>query len=405
MFKKITTASALMVFSISTTQAIYFTDADQFPTWAKESIENVAEEDIMTGFGDGTFQPWKEINRAEAVTMLLRIKNISTQDVTPHDFFDDVESNDWFAKAVTVASEKGWVVGKSKSLFYPADRINRAEFATILTRSFELDTENLETTSKCRDLPTKAWYTSSINALHDNSLVRSPNSLFCYPEKNVTRAEAAWIFSKILNMPRLNGTSQENDFSENLKNDARRTAIRPRDFNKYKQGYDVEKKEVRISAQPNGETIEMSKTSDWTDLGTLTMENALDTKLELDSILFKLRFKTTGVGPAGNFFVRISNPDGTITKELKAARTGEFAFTGLDLNIETGQSEIFTLAIKPDEEESFYSRSGYATFSAIDAKGFSYGESAKESSNTNYLAKFAIMRYNSREFSNVKFTP
>ncbi len=405
MHKKIITFFIFTTILSSPIHAIYFTDIVEFPDWATEAIENVEEEKIMTGFGDGSFRPWKELNRAEAVTLLLRIKNISAEEVVPHNFFEDVSGTDWFTKAVTVASEKGWVLGKSQNMFYPADRINRAEFATIIMRAFDLNTQEFENIIEYRDIPSNAWYTPAVYAMYDNSLIRSPNSLFYYPNKNITRAEAAWTFSRILNMPRLNGTSQENDFSDSIKRDARKIAIRPRDFNKYKQGYDIEKKEVRVSVEENAEFIDMTKQTDWTDLGSLTIENALDDRFELNTLRFKLRFRETSVGPAGNFFAKITNKDESLVLEQKVARTGEIAFTGLEEYLESADSMIFTLSIKPDSDENFYKRSGEGTFTIIDAQGVYWSTSTKDSSTSNTLAKFAPIKFNSREFSRIKFTP
>ncbi len=405
MLKKISTF-ILSILLFSSVHALYFSDANEFPSWAVDAIENVENENIMTGFGDGSFRPWKELNRAEAVTLLLRIKNIEIDNVVPHDFFDDVDKNEWFSKAVTVASEKGWVVGKSSNMFYPSDRINRAEFATIITRAFDLNTENIEEIPNYRDIPSKAWYTSSVYAMYNNGLIRNPNSLFYYPNKNITRAEAAWIFSRILNMPRLNGTSKTNDFSTNIRRDTKRVAIKPRDFNRNKQGYDMEKKEVKFSVDANGEFIDLTRTTDdWIDLGSLIIENTLEDKFELNSLNFKLLFNSTSVGPAENFSIRLTNQNYNLIIDKKVARTGEVTFTGLSEYAESNESIIYTLSIMSDKEGNYYSKSGEASFNITDARGVYWSNFAKESSRSNSLAKFAPIKFNSREFSKIKFTP
>ncbi len=79
----------------------------------------------------------------------------------------------------------------------------------------------------------------------------------------------AWMMAEILGMPRLMGTSEENDFSHNLQLSSRRVAIKPRNFNPNKQGYEnVEKNELLVSTQASSnEIIEIGLESDWIYLG------------------------------------------------------------------------------------------------------------------------------------------
>ncbi len=395
---------SLILFVSSTTQARYFTDFTEIPAWGMNAIETVESADIMKGFGDGSFRPNREINRAEAVTILLRLKKIDTENITPQDYFPDVPTDVWFAKAVTIASEKGWIRGKSDGLFHPSDKINRAEFATILTRAFDLDTENVPPNS-FRDIPTKAWYAKSVSSVLDIDLLRSPRSLFYYPEKHVSRAEAAWTFAKILGMPRLNGTSKTNNFEKKKATNARRVAYKPRNFNKYKQSIETEKKGVIINTQANGELLAINKNSGWIDLGTVTVKNTLEGRADLDNLRFKLRFKEPNTGPVSNFTVRMRSQANAYEKELSNAKTGEYAFTGLDQSIQPDESITFTLAIKPQSEQQFYSRSGDALFSIIAGQAFHTETSVRDRTNQNTLVKFTPIQFETQKLSSIRFTP
>ncbi len=397
---------AFLLFLPVTHSFATFIDEETIPTWAQSAVDIVNEKKIMTGFGDGSFRPKKELNRAEAVTIILRIKGIDLTQIEPRDYFDDVTPDMWHARAVTIASEKGWIKGKSKRVFAPAARINRAEFATIIARSFDLDMDNFEKVLEFRDIPNKAWYTPAIRAMNDNGLIRNPRNLNYFPTKKVTRDEAAWVFAKILTMPRLNGKSKSSNFEKNKKRDARRTAIRPRNFNKFKQGYDIKQKKIRLTAKPNGKTIKMDKNSDWTDLGTVLVTNDLPERAELKSLHFKLRFPVSGTGPASNFIGKIVNDEGTFEKEIHIARTGEFDVTGLSISIPTETSVGFSIALKPDNTQQFYSRPGEGLFSIAHADAFSIGLSKREGSRKNSsIAKKAPIVFDSRELSRIEFDP
>jgi len=53
-----------------------FADASTIPDWAKEGINLAAAKGIITGYPDKTFQPAKEITRAETAAMILRLLNL-----------------------------------------------------------------------------------------------------------------------------------------------------------------------------------------------------------------------------------------------------------------------------------------------------------------------------------------
>jgi hypothetical protein len=203
----------------------------------------------MTGFGDGSFRPDNKLNRAEAVVMLFRIKSRDVSEVSVVNKFSDVPADAWFAKSVAEAVRLGWVTGRPDGKFHPEQNLNRAEWATLISRSFELkSTEN----SDFKDVPSQVWYSESVFAVFENELVREKSDYF-KPDDVVSRADAAWTMGQILLKPRILGTSQGNNFSLSQKVDSRRTAIKPRDFNANNQSYDIEKKELVLTAVPRDE--------------------------------------------------------------------------------------------------------------------------------------------------------
>lgn len=50
-----------------------FTDQDQIPEWAREAVRVVAAAGLAQGYPDGSFQPQKEVTRAEAASMAERL--------------------------------------------------------------------------------------------------------------------------------------------------------------------------------------------------------------------------------------------------------------------------------------------------------------------------------------------
>ncbi len=95
----------------------------------------------MTGFGDRTFRPKKDLNRAEAVVLLFRIKGIDLEEITVsgRSKFSDVPTGEWFEKAVIEATNRGWISGFPDGTFRPAQSLNRAELSALIARVFELE--------------------------------------------------------------------------------------------------------------------------------------------------------------------------------------------------------------------------------------------------------------------------
>lgn len=54
---------------------VHFSDENSFPTWAKQSIINLAQAGIISGYNDATFKAKNDITRAEIVIMLDKIES------------------------------------------------------------------------------------------------------------------------------------------------------------------------------------------------------------------------------------------------------------------------------------------------------------------------------------------
>ena len=121
-------------------------------------------------------------------------------------------------------------------------------------------------------------------------MLRNALNKYFRPEYEVTRAEAAWTFAKILTTPALNGTAGSNDFSNIVQIDNRRVAIKPKDFNANKQSVDVVKKELLLTSTVMEAAVEVLKgNEDWTTVGSVRMTNNLEGNGTLASLVTRLR--------------------------------------------------------------------------------------------------------------------
>lgn len=95
----------------------------------------------VTGYEDNTIRPDNNITRAEAAALISRISNgFDSEKDYDVSKFADVDSGAWFAKNVGYAAENNIVSGYEDGSFRPENTITREEFAAMICRFMKYDT-------------------------------------------------------------------------------------------------------------------------------------------------------------------------------------------------------------------------------------------------------------------------
>lgn len=99
--------------------------------WAKANIENLAKKGILNGTGEGTFEPERQITRAEFVKIVVSAFGITG---TPDSrlAFNDCKVEDWFYPYVDAGIANKLVSGVTHEEFCPNNSIMRQDAAVIL---------------------------------------------------------------------------------------------------------------------------------------------------------------------------------------------------------------------------------------------------------------------------------
>jgi hypothetical protein len=127
------------------------------------AIEALSAFDVIGGYEDGTYRPDNTINRAEIVKILVLGLGNDPDAAVYKDCFPDV-TDQWFARHVCFAAEKGWVTGYTTGAdagFYRPERpVNRVETLKILGEAYEMGDSLLETVEQelYTDVENSAWY-------------------------------------------------------------------------------------------------------------------------------------------------------------------------------------------------------------------------------------------------------
>lgn len=126
------------VFNISADGAkqVVLNDIDQH--WAQATIEKLASSGVLNGYGTD-FRPNQTITRAEMVAIISRIVNMSAVPANGSTTaFSDI-SESFAAEQITAAANAGIISGKGDGRFDPNTSSTRAEALTILLNTIKLD--------------------------------------------------------------------------------------------------------------------------------------------------------------------------------------------------------------------------------------------------------------------------
>ncbi len=175
--------------------AITFSDVPE-SHWGFDAINYIRWRGMVYGYEDGSFRPENKITRAEFLTMLCNLFNLTG---TGNAEYEDVAPSDWYAGCIGAATAKGLVQG-SDGYFKPNDNISRQDMA-VMTYRFcnEYGIEMDESDVSFVDQEIFADYAKDgISRLAGKGIVHGMDNGEFVPNGNTTRAEAAQMLYNIL---------------------------------------------------------------------------------------------------------------------------------------------------------------------------------------------------------------
>ena len=96
--------------------------------WYQPQVDALAELGVVTGKGEGRFDPGANITRAEFVTILAKFFPMEEGEPA----FKDLKPGSWYYPYMVNAIAKGWVNGYEDNTVRPGNNITRAEAAAVL---------------------------------------------------------------------------------------------------------------------------------------------------------------------------------------------------------------------------------------------------------------------------------
>lgn len=115
-----------------------FTDEPSGEEYTDESynfyiMEKLSAKGVIAGNEKGEARPFDDVTRAEAVAMAMRFLGVDNMPDTDSGF-SDVDSDAWYAAAVTKARKLGVVAGDDATHFAPMRNVSREEMVALAAR-------------------------------------------------------------------------------------------------------------------------------------------------------------------------------------------------------------------------------------------------------------------------------
>ncbi|WP_052131657.1 S-layer homology domain-containing protein [Planococcus sp. CAU13] len=185
----------LLLSIVSPASAASFKDV----TLYKDEIGFLVDKKIIKGYPDGTFKPTADLNRLNAVQMILREKGI-TDFTAPNPNFTDIKPGNYGYEEVAKAVQLGFISGKTAkdgSKFFDAGgTLTRGQMAKILSEAYNLKANDGFTFS---DVSATHWAKDYISRLATANITTGYEDGTFKPESKLQRAHFAVFMARQLN--------------------------------------------------------------------------------------------------------------------------------------------------------------------------------------------------------------
>ncbi len=170
--------------------------------WAACDINKLAINDIVVGYPDGYFKPYKNITRAEFATVLVKGFNMDNCTMSRENLFSDVPSCNWANPAIAKAVDEDLMAGYPNGMFSPNKPVTRVEALTTIAKGITCDIDECkanEILSQYSDGNTiPSWARIPVaKALQNGALQDMPNPNMIMPNKQASRAEVASMMQTV----------------------------------------------------------------------------------------------------------------------------------------------------------------------------------------------------------------
>ena len=183
-------------------EPIEFKDVDE-KDWHYEYVTKAAAAGLVNGMGNKKFEPDTNMTRAMLVTILYRAEGEPEVDEDDNPF-KDVKDGEWYTDAVIWAAENDIVKGMTNTTFEPNTNITREQIAVILFRYAQTKDEEVEGDKDEIDFADaneiSSYAREAIAWAVEEEIIEGRGNNKVAPKANATRAEVATVLVRYLGL-------------------------------------------------------------------------------------------------------------------------------------------------------------------------------------------------------------
>lgn len=167
-------------------------------------IHEMRDKGIITGYGDGTFQPYIKISRQHAAVLIQRVKTLTPK--VGFKAYNDVPKMHPYYDAIMQLQQTGLIKADAKGNFQPDKELTRGEMALILANAFDL-----KATGKhpFKDVSQTTEEGKAIAALYEAEVTTGFDETTFKPNEPLSRVHYAVFLYRALNYEKTTGKQVE----------------------------------------------------------------------------------------------------------------------------------------------------------------------------------------------------
>ena len=174
-----------------------FTDVTEGDDWFYDAVAYVYENGIMAGTDETIFEPYMELDRAQAAQLFYNLEGKPA--VTGDSAFTDVTSGHWAVDAITWAAQNDIVAGIGGGLYDPDSNVTREQFAQMLYNYAQYKGYDLTATGDLTQFPDadaiSSWAETALSWANGKGLINGHENGTIDPKGSTIRAQAASIMA------------------------------------------------------------------------------------------------------------------------------------------------------------------------------------------------------------------
>lgn len=178
-------------------------DIAKSSVYARNAIQYLAQNNIVSGDEFGNFNPQKNVTRAEMVVLLVKAMKLDIPSDVQSPTFGDVPQKHWASLYVEAAYREGIISGVNTTQFKPEDQITREQMAVMFVRALKiLDQDNRVEINNINAFEDKAniasWAQKEVEVALEAGLMNGVSGRVFEPKTNANKEQAAVVIERLI---------------------------------------------------------------------------------------------------------------------------------------------------------------------------------------------------------------